>query len=300
MGNWFKIQGIYPPTVTPLQSDETIDETGLRRLLQYLLHNGVHGLYLLGSTGELPALRDSEKRRAMEITVDEVQSRVPIIVGVFAESTKRTLDNIRIAQACKVDAVAVTPPYYYPSGGEAEQIAHFRACAEASAVPVVIYNIPSTTKVMMAAETIAKLAEVPNIIGIKDSSGDWPHMLKILSYLKDNEQFSVLVGSPVLTATHVLMGGDGAVMGVGNMDPAACVAIYNAAQKHNMEEVWEGQRRIFALMRLLRFGNNIVCLKTALELLGICQSHACAPLQPLNETGRQGLKEGLRELGLLK
>src|SRR5947209_8056169 len=127
-----KLQGIVPPVVTPLTPDERVDEAGLRRQLARLLEGGVHGLYLLGSTGEQPALREAERRRAVEIAKEVVAGRVPLVVGTMAGSTSRAIDNIHAAEAAGADAVAVTPPHYYPSQGRAEQVAHYRACADAA------------------------------------------------------------------------------------------------------------------------------------------------------------------------
>src|SRR4051794_4504339 len=158
-----RLEGIVPPVVTPLTDNECIDEAGLRRQVGRLLDGGVHGLYLLGSTGEQPALREAERRRTVEIAKEAVNGRVPLVVGTMAGSTSRAIDNIRAAEAAGADAVAVTPPHYYPSQGRAEQLAHYRACADAATVPVLIYNIPQTTKVMLAPETIVEIAQHPNV-----------------------------------------------------------------------------------------------------------------------------------------
>ena len=294
-----RLRGIYPPTVTPLNNDETIDEAGLRRLLDHLIVGGVHGFYLLGSTGEFAALRSSERRKAMEIAVDEVRGRVPIVAGASAESTVRAVDNIGIAQECGVDAVAITPTYYYPTGGAAEQIAHYKACVRSTDLPLVIYNIPQMTKVMLSPDTVGKIAELDGIISIKDSSGDWTYMLNLLNRLQDDEDFSILAGAPMLAASHILMGGDGAVMGLGNLDPVTCVRLYESAKTHDLEELWRWQRRVFDFSRVATYGAPIVCYKTALMLMGICQDHACAPFQSLSADARGDLASTLRELGLV-
>src|SRR5262249_17797692 len=138
-------------------------------------------IYLLGSSGEMPALRDSERRRAIEGARRVVRGRVPLIAGCMASSTARAIDNIWMAEAAGADAVAVTPPHYYPLSGHAVMLEHYRRCAEASSLPVVIYNIPLTTKVMLAPETIMAIRSLPGVIAIKDSSGDLTHLLRILS-----------------------------------------------------------------------------------------------------------------------
>ncbi|MBM3457538.1 MAG: dihydrodipicolinate synthase family protein, partial [Armatimonadetes bacterium] len=185
----FVLKGIVPPIVTPLNADETVDESGLERQLNRLIQAGVHGIYFLGSTGEQPALRDGEKVRAIRAARRVVNGRVPLVVGTMASGTARAVDNIRAAEKAGADAVAVTPPHYYPSSGAEEQLAHYRTCAAATGLPVVIYNIPSTTKVMLAPDTMARIGEIRNVVGLKDSSGDFSHFLKILGLLRDRAGF---------------------------------------------------------------------------------------------------------------
>jgi 4-hydroxy-tetrahydrodipicolinate synthase len=285
--------------VTPLHADETIDEEALERQLGRLIEAGVHGIFFLGSTGEQPALRDAERARAIRAAHRVNRLRVPLIVGTMASSTARAIDNVRAAADCGADAVAVTPPHYYPSRGEEEQVAHYRAVAAASPVPVVIYNIPLTTKVQMAPETMARIAEVPNIAGLKDSSGDFLHFLKILSLLRAKEGFGVMVGTPSLAGAAILYGGAGAVPGIANLDPRVMLDVYASAAAANTTALIGLQERVHKLMHLASLGPPIVCFKTALELMGICKAHVTAPLQPLSEEKRQAIAGILRELELL-
>jgi len=294
-----RLHGIVPPVVTPLDDRETVDEGGLERQLARLLEAGVHGLFFLGSSGEQPALRDAERARAVRAAARVVAGRIPLTVGTMASSTARAIDNIRAAEAAGADAVAVTPPHYYPSTGPAEQVAHYRACAEAARGPVVIYNIPQTTKVMLSPETIARIAEIPNVVGIKDSSGDFPHFLRLLSLLRGRERLSVMVGSPVLTGAAVLYGADGAVPGLANVDPRTMLEVYDAARARDTAALARLQDRVHRLMSLVSHGAPIVCLKTALELMGVCGSAAHAPLQPLDTQKRGAIAATLRELELL-
>ncbi len=295
----FSLRGIVPPVVTPLLEDERIDEAGLRRQLDRLLEGGVHGLYFLGSTGEMPALRESERARAIRIARVVVGGRVPIVVGTMANSTALAIDNLRLAEREGADAVAVTPPHYYPSQGPADQVAHYRACAAAARLPVLIYNIPRTTKVMLGVDTIGEIASLPNVVGIKDSSEDMVHFLRVLDALGGRPGFSCLIGSPTLAGLAVLAGADGAVPGVANLAPALWVAIYDAARRGALEEVRALQRRVISLSRVLGFGAPIVCLKTALELMGVCQAVACAPFQPVSPEGREAIAAILKEHELL-
>jgi 4-hydroxy-tetrahydrodipicolinate synthase len=295
----FHLHGIVPPLVTPLHADETVDEAGLERQLGRMLDAGVHGIYFLGSTGEQPALRDAEKVRAIRAAKRGTAGRVPLIVGTMASSTARAIDNIRAAEEAGADAVAVTPPHYYSSSGPAEQIAHYRACAAATRLPVIIYNIPSTTKVMLAPDTMARIAEIDNVVGLKDSSGEFPHFLRVLSLLRGKEGFGCLVGSPALAGAALLYGADGAVPGVANVDPRPMLAVYAAGKAGDTAALQSLQDRVHLLISISSHGPNIVCLKTALELLGVCSAHCAAPLQPLAPEKREAVAGVLRRLELL-
>jgi 4-hydroxy-tetrahydrodipicolinate synthase len=294
-----RLTGILPPMVTPLDAQERVDEEGLGRQVERLLGAGVHGIYLLGSTGEGPALRDEEKRRAIHATLRQVAGRVPVVVGCMASSTRRAIDNVAVAAELGAAAVAVTPPHYYTNASETELLAHYRAVAASTALPVLIYNIPQTTKVMISAETVRAIAEIENVVGLKDSSGDWSQALKLLIYLRDDPGFSILFGAAQVAVPALLFGAEGAVIGIGNVDPARLVRLYEAASHGRTEESYTILKEIQGLSRILTFGNGIICLKTALELMGICSAHATQPFQPIPEASRAPMAAILREYGLL-
>jgi 4-hydroxy-tetrahydrodipicolinate synthase len=294
-----QLHGVLPPMVTPLDADERLDAAGLERQIERLLAGGVHGLYLLGSTGEMPALRDSVRQQVVERAVRIVNGRVPIVVGCMASGTARAIDNIRMAEAAGADAVAVTPPHYYPLTGAAEMIEHYRRCCAAASGPVVIYNIPSTTKVMLSQETIMAIRALPQVVAIKDSSGDLAHVLRILALRGEDSSFRVLVGALPITGPALLMGADGLVPGPGNLDPGLMVELYDKGRRGDAAAVRALQPRIYSLLRALEFGPGVSCLKTALELMGVCSAHVTAPFPALGERERAGLTAVLREHGLL-
>ena len=295
-----QLHGVLPPVVTPLDSEERLDEAGLERQLDRLLAAGVHGIYLLGSTGEGPALREAERQRSIRRAAQIVNGRVPVVVGCMASSTARAIDNIGTAEAAGADAVAVTPPHYYPVSGPAEMLEHYRRCTAATALPVVIYNIPSTTKVMLAPETIMAIRELPRVAGIKDSSGDLAHVLRVLWLRGDDPGFRLLVGALPITGPALLMGADGMVPGPANLDPGLMVELYERGRSGDAAGVRALQPRIYSLLRVLEFGPGVTCLKTALELLGVCAAHVTAPFPRMGERERAGLAAALREHGLLE
>jgi 4-hydroxy-tetrahydrodipicolinate synthase len=294
-----RLEGSLPPMVTPLAEGEAVDEEGLARQVERLIDAGVRGVYLLGSTGESPALRDREKRRAVAAAVAAARGRVPVVVGTMASSTARAIDNIRSAEEAGADAVAVTPPHYYPSGGEAEWAAHYEAAVEATRLPVVIYNIPGTTKVMLAASFVARMAEHERVIALKDSSGDWSHAMSLISLLRDRPGFSLLFGSIQVAGPAILYGAAGAILGPANIDPGASVALCAAARAGNVAETYAAQQRLLSLSRVLTLGAPIACIKTALELMGVCRATVTQPFQPLSPAAREQVAAILREHGLL-
>lgn len=295
----FSLHGVVPPVVTPLNADESLNEAGLETQLERLLAAGIHGVFFLGTTGEQPALRDSVRVQAVRAAKRIVAGRVPLIVGTMADSTARAIDNIRAAEAAGAEAFAVTPPHYYPSRGPEDQLAHYRACVEATRLPVVVYNIPSTTKVHLSAETMARIAEMDRVIGVKDSSGDFMLFLRLLSLLRGKEGCGVLIGSPPLLGSALLYGGDGGVPGTANIDPATLVAVYHAGKARDLDALLHLQTRVQALGDIATVASPIGSIKTALELMGICPAHAAAPLQPLSEADREKIREKLHKLELL-
>jgi 4-hydroxy-tetrahydrodipicolinate synthase len=161
----------------------------------------------------------------------------------MASSTRRAIEQVETATELGATAVAVTPPHYYSNSSEPELLAHYRAVAASTPLPVLVYNIPGTTKVMISAEVVRGIAEIENVVGIKDSSGDWSQALKLLFYLRDDPGFSVLFGSAQIAGPALLFGAEGAVIGIGNVDPARLVRLYEAASQGRVEETFTLQRR---------------------------------------------------------
>lgn len=292
-------RGIFPPIVTPLDEKERLDVEGFERQLNRLLEAGVHGIYLLGSSGEGVTLRESVRREVVQVARRLVGGRVPIICGVMNTSTERVLDNIAQVADEGVDAVAATPPFYYPPFSNADLVAFFERLAEASPVPLFLYNIPATTKVLIPPEVVEKLADVENIIGIKDSTGSWIQAMELLDRLGEREDFVVFLGSHVLAGGAMLFGARGAVLSLANLDPVTCVALYDAAMRRDVEAVYSHQRRLLRLGAIYRYGREVPCLKTALALMNVCREHATHPLMPVDAAGREAIMAILCSLNLL-
>ena len=295
-----RFEGIFTPTITPLDQKERIDEFGFVTHLNRLIDNGIHGIYLLGTSGEFTTLTNDERQRAIEIAVNAVGGRVPIICGVMESSTQRVIQNIEIAQEFKIDAVATTPPYYYPSNSDNDIVAFYKSVAQSTDLPVVIYNIPVMVKTMIKAEVVREITEQQeNIVGIKDSSGDWTNFLKLLTYLGDDDNFSIMLGSYTLAGAAITFGAAGAVISISNVDPKTAVQLYNAAKERKIDDVCRLQKQVLGLSKLYSFGAPISCMKACMEILGLCRDYTTSPLLPVSEDAKRELRELLVEYGLI-
>jgi len=295
-----KFQGIFTPTITPLDENEHVDEASFITHLNRLIDFGIHGLFLLGSSGESVALTADQRRKAMEIAVDAVDGRIPIICGVMGASTKQVIENIYTAQKFNISAVAATPPYYYPSTSADDIKTFYGTVAQNSDLPVCIYNIPVLVKTSIQPETVRDLAdEYENIVAIKDSTGDWTTFMKLHAYLGHHQNFSILLGSYTMAGAAITFGADGAIISISNVDPKRAVDLYHAAQNHQIAEVDRINKELLDLGKLYSYGAQISCLKACMELIGICSDKTTSPLLPLQTSHKLELKELLSKNKLL-
>ena len=294
-----RFEGIFSPTITPLDEKERVDELGFINQLNRLIDNGVHGIYLLGTSGEFTTLTNTERERAMDIAVKAIGGRVPIICGVMDTSTQRVIQNIEVAEQFGVDAVAATPGYYYPSTDDADLIEFYYDVAASTELPVFIYNIPSTVKTMIKPYIVAQLAETcENIVGIKDSSGDWTNCLDLLARLGDKPGFSIMLGSHTALGAAVLFGADGGVVSISNVAPKESVALYNAAKARDIDEVHRLQKLLLRLSKIYTYGQGVSGMKACLEILGVCNAYTTSPLLPIGESVKDEIRQLLSEAGI--
>jgi len=292
-----EISGIIPAMVTPLDADQELDEGGLRRLTNYLITGGVHGLFAVGSQGEFYAFTPEEKRRVWEVIVEEADGRVPVYAGTGAITTREVIALNREAERAGVDAVSVLTPLFIRPTQE-ELYHHYMAIADATALPMILYNNPGRTGVNLSADLVARLAEHPNIRGIKDSSGD---LSLIAEYIHcTDEDFSVLMGRDTLIYAGLLHGARGAIAATANVVPRLVVEIYEAFVGGDLERALQAQRRLAPLRLTFGLGTFPMVVKEAMDLIGISAGPARSPVGPMTEANRERLKEVLRELGVLR
>lgn len=296
-----RFEGIFAPTITPLDEKERVDELGFNNQLNRLIDSGIHGIYLLGTSGEFTTLTNTERERAMDIAVKAIGGRVPIICGVMDTSTQRVIHNIKIATQFGIDAVAATPGYYYPSTDDADLIEFYYDVAASTELPVFIYNIPSTVKTAIKPYVVAQLAETcENIVGIKDSSGDWTNCLSLLARLGDKTDFSIMLGSHTALGAAVLFGADGGVVSIANVAPKESVALYNAAKARDIDEVHRLQKLLLRLSKIYTYGQGVSGMKACLEILEVCNAYTTGPLLPIGESVTDEIRQLLSEAGIVK
>jgi 4-hydroxy-tetrahydrodipicolinate synthase len=271
-----KLKGVYPAMVTPLTPEENVDKAAMRRVVRYCLEGGVHGLLVLGSTGEFPAMTDAMRKDAIETTLDEVQGKVPVLIGCGEPGTQRTIEQVKAAARTKADGVLVTIPYYFPLD-QAAVIRHYEMVAESSELPVVIYNFPQMTKITMTPDTVAKLAAHPNIIGVKDSAGDFVSMQRYLEVTADAD-FAVMSGNPALGLSAYQLGAKGGIFAGCSLVPKLCADVYNAFIRNDLDSAIALQKLASLIPLMGGFGPNSAVIKLGLNRLGVCGMTVSTPL----------------------
>jgi len=291
------IHGVIPAMVTPLSEDDKVNEAALRKLVDYLIESGVHGIFATGSQGEFYALGADEKRFVWEVTVDQANGRVPVYAGTGGVTTREAVDLTRMAEAAGVDAVSVITPYFIrPTQEELES--HYQAVAGATSLPVLMYGNPGRTGVSLSVDTVVRLSEVGNIVGVKDSSGD---LTLLGEYVRCTpEDFAVLAGRDTLIYGALCYGAKGAIAATANVAPALVVEIYQRFCEGDMLGALQAQYRLAPLRLSFELGSFPVVVKEALDLLGFAAGRARAPINPLPEEKRQALREVLVRMGLLE
>jgi len=292
-----EVKGIIPAMITPMNDSEEIDEAGMRELINYLIDSGVHGIFICGSQGESYALTEEEKKRIINIVVDEVNGRIPVYAGTGATTTKASIRLSKYAEDAGADAVTIVTPYFIKPSQD-ELYMHYRRIAESIDIPVLIYNNPGRTGVNLEAETVRRLAEIDNIVGIKDSSGD---LTLTAQYIMEcPKEFAVLAGRDSLILATLLYGGKGAVAATANVAPKLVVEIYESFMRGDLEKARELQFKLLPLRLAFNLGTFPAVVKEAMNILKRPSGPARSPVSSLPEDKRQRLKSILKGIGLIE
>ena len=295
----FKPHGIIPPVITPFTEDGEFNEKVYRQMINHLINQGVHGLFPLGTTGEFYAFSHEDVRHVFEVAVDEVKGRVPVYGGTSAISTRETIELIKIAEETKVDAVSVLTPMFV-SQTQDELYEFYRTVAEKSKLPVVMYNNKPKTNVTIAPATVARLAEIDNIVAVKDSTGDFTNSAEYLRLTRNNKNFSVLLGRDTLIYAGLCYGASGAIASCANVAPRLVADIYDKFMAGDLKGALEAQFTLNPLRIACNMGTFPEVIKEGLELEGIPVGKCLAPIQALKPEERNKLRDILIEMNLIK
>ncbi|MFJ4501779.1 dihydrodipicolinate synthase family protein [Streptomyces sp. NPDC088864] len=309
------LRGVVPPVCTPLDARGEIDTASLARLVDHLIGGGVHGLFALGSTGEVAYLTDEQRATALETVVNATDGRVPVLAGVIDTTTARVTEHARTAAALGADALVATAPFY--TRAHPREIArHFRRLRAEVDLPLFAYDIPVSVHSKLTAVLIGELASDGTLAGLKDSSGDEGGLRRLLVALGGREgraggpapEFSVLTGSELTVDAALLAGADGVVPGLGNVDPAGYVRLYEAARAGDWAAAATEQERLTALFAMVdagpeadmgRSSSALGSFKAALRLLGVIECGDTAfPQLPLSAESVAHVSGRLRDAGL--
>ncbi len=293
------MRGLIPALATPLNADWTVDPKGMKTLIDYVIAGGARGLFVLSSTGEGPLLPDDQREVAVTTAAEAAAGRVPVLMHVPETSTQRVLRWVRQAPELGANYIVSTLPFYLRHVGQ-QTMDFYQAVADASPLPVFLYNVPVCTGVQVTHEQIAELAKHPNIVGIKDSTLDWRHLQKVVRIKNERPDFLVFNGDEEALASTVLMGGDGGVLGLGNVCPALCTAVCEAADRGDLAEARRLQAELTDMQQMwFCFSCASGALKMTLNLLGLSKPHVTPPLVPAPAELEPFLRELLSRHGLI-
>ena len=288
--------------ITPLLGRDQLDVTGLERVLERVIAGGVHGAFILGTTGEAPSLSYRLRREVIDRSCQFVRGRVPVIVGITDTAVVEAINLARHAAAAGAQAVVTAAPYYFPEG-QPELIEWAQKLVPDLPLPVYFYNMPQMTKVVFEPETIRQLTQLPGIAGLKDSSGDLNYYQKLVEVAKERPDWRVFVGPELLLVDTLRLGGHGGVNGGAQIDPSLLVGLYDATLRGDKATVERLQARLVQLGEIYKVGRHastvIKGVKCALNLMGICSGELAEPLRAFNEPERRIVAERLTALGLL-
>lgn len=293
------LTGIVPPLVTPLSGRDAIDETGTRRLLEHVIDGGVHGVFILGTTGEAPSLSHALRADFVQLVCRIVEGRIPVLVGVTDTSFVETMELAEVANAAGASAAVLSTPYYFPAG-QTELIRYIDEIVRELPLPLMLYNMPSLTKVWFEIDTLRKLSRHERIVGVKDSSGDMKYFEQLIALKEIRPDWSMLIGPEHLMAEAVKRGGDGGVNGGANIYPELFTRLYDATVNGDTSAVEILTQRVEKLQQIYSVGKYasrfIKATKCALSIRGICSDHMAEPFNHFLEPERTRVQEILARL----
>jgi len=290
------LKGAIVAIVTPFRNGQ-VDEERLRELIEFQIENGTDGIVPCGTTGESPTLSHEEHDRVIEITVEAVKKRVPVIAGTGSNSTAEALRLTRHAHEVGADAALMVTPYYNRPTQEG-MYQHYRTIAEQVPIPIVVYNVPTRTGANLLPETLARLAKIPNIVAVKEAAGSLKQMQEIISQC--GEGFSVLSGDDFFTYPLLCLGGHGIISVVSNVAPKDMADMIDAFEAGDLAKARELHYKMTPLVDALFIETSPTPVKTALALMGKIEDEIRLPLYRMSEANLDKLKKVMTQYGLIQ
>jgi 4-hydroxy-tetrahydrodipicolinate synthase len=288
--------GVGTALVTPFTPDGALDEVGVRRLARRQIDAGVHFLVPCGTTGESPTLSREERRRLVQLIVEEAGGKVPVLAGAGGYDTREVVKSVGDMAAAGVSGILSVTPYYNKPTQEG-LIQHYRAIADSTALPIVVYNVPGRTGCNVEPGTLATLAETPNIVGVKEASGNMAQMCEVCRQVPD--RFVVLSGDDALTLPLMAIGGRGVISVASNEAPSEMAEMVEFAESNDWAAARRMHQRLMPLMMVNFVESNPIPVKAAMARMGLLREVYRLPMVPPRETSRQKIDRVLIELGLL-
>ncbi|OYU71634.1 MAG: 4-hydroxy-tetrahydrodipicolinate synthase [Alphaproteobacteria bacterium PA2] len=288
-------RGVMPALVTPFREGQ-VDEAAFVKLVERQVVGGVHGVVPVGTTGETSTLSHDEHRRVVELCVQTVKGRIPVIAGAGSNSTAEAIELARHGKAVGADAVLVVTPYYNRPSQEG-LYAHYAAINDAVQIPIFVYNVPSRTSVDVSDATLARLALLPNIVGIKDATGDMTRAT--VQRITCGDDWIMLSGDDPTALGYMAHGGQGCISVTANVVPDQCAAFYNAALNGDAKAALYWQDRLVRLHKAMFTDSSPAPAKYALSQLGLCDEAVRLPLVSASEASRAEVRAALQEAGVL-
>ncbi len=293
-----RVCGIVVPMITPLMESEDLDIHSLEKMISHFLDGGVHGIFVNSTTGEGVCLTDENRKRVLKHTVQAVKARIPVYANISDNSVRRAITSLHEAESLGADIAVAHPPFYYASNGQDEVFDYFMAIAEAASIPLMLYNIPSTTKTFISLDTVRRLIQNDRIIGIKDSSVDFVFLQNLIELKKERADFRIFIGKSNLWAAGILSGADGGLDGISNLIPGKCVELYNRIIT-KAEGVYELQREINSIWKVYECRSFLGGIKGAMSLIGLCKPVTSRPILRASEQEMKRIREILEKWDLL-
>lgn len=287
-------RGTLTALITPFKNEE-LDEETLRKLVEEQLEAGISGLVPVGTTGESATLSHQEHERVIRIVVDQVRGRVPVVAGTGSNNTREAVRLTAAAKRDGADAALLISPYYNKPTQEG-LYQHFATVARESNLPLIVYNIPGRTAVTIAPETLVRLAEIPNIVGVKDATGGTDSAGRVMSRIGDRLVF--LAGDDAMTLPLASLGGQGVISALSNLVPGDMVRYTQAAVTGDWSTARALHRKLVPLIEAAFLETNPIPVKTAMCMLGKCEGDLRLPLCAMSESAKERLREALLQYGL--